>query len=42
MVPVVIISGRTDLQCTSCDAPALKSTESLLTAPEKSIVLERA
>jgi tRNA(Ile2) C34 agmatinyltransferase TiaS len=41
MVPVVTISGRTDLQCISCDDPALKSTESPLTAPEKPIVLER-
>jgi tRNA(Ile2) C34 agmatinyltransferase TiaS len=41
MVPVVTISGRTDLQCISCDDPALKSTESPLTAPERPIVLER-
>jgi hypothetical protein len=41
-VPVVAISGRTELQCISCDDPALKSAESPLTAPEKPIVLERA
>ena len=41
MVPVVTISGRTDLQCISCDDPALKSAESPLTAPEKPIELER-
>jgi hypothetical protein len=33
-VPVVTISGRTDLQCISCDDPAVKWTESPLTAPE--------
>jgi hypothetical protein len=41
MVPVVTISGRTDLQCISCDDPALKSAESRPTAPEKPIELER-
>jgi hypothetical protein len=41
MVPVVTISGRTDLQCISCDDPAVKWSESPLTAPEKPIVLER-
>jgi hypothetical protein len=41
MVPVVTISGRTGLQCISCDDAALKSAESPLTAPEKPIVLER-
>jgi hypothetical protein len=41
MVPVVTISGGTDLQCISCDDPALKSAESPPTAPEKPIVLER-
>jgi hypothetical protein len=35
MVPVVIISGRTDLQCISCDDPAVKWAESPLTAPDK-------
>jgi hypothetical protein len=32
-VPVVTISGRTDLQCISCDDPAVKWAESPLTAP---------
>src|SRR5258707_8220702 len=41
LVPVVTISGRTDLQCISCDDPAVKSAESPLTAPEKPIVAER-
>jgi hypothetical protein len=40
MVPVVTISGRTDLQCISCDDPAVKWAESPLTAPEKPIVAE--
>jgi hypothetical protein len=40
MVPVVTISGRTDLQCISCDDPAGKWAESPLTAPEKPIVAE--
>jgi hypothetical protein len=34
-VPVITISGRTDLQCISCDDPAVKWTESPLTAPDK-------
>ena len=34
MVPVVTFSGRTDLQCISCDDPAVKWAESPLTAPE--------
>jgi hypothetical protein len=38
MVPVVTISGRIDLQCISCDDPAVKWAESPLTAPEKPIV----
>ena len=41
MVPVITISGRTDLQCISCDDPAVKWAESPLTAPEKPIVPER-
>ena len=41
MVPVVTISGRTDLQCISCDDPAVKSAESPPTALEKPIELER-
>jgi hypothetical protein len=40
MVPVVTVSGRTDLQCISCDDPAVKGGESPLTAPEKPIVAE--
>jgi hypothetical protein len=39
LVPVVTISGRTDLQCISCDDPAGKLAESPLTAPDKPIVL---
>ena len=38
MVPVVTISGRTVLRCISCDDPAVKWSESPLTAPEKPIV----
>ena len=41
LVPVVTISGRTDLQCISCDDPAVKWAESPVTAPEKPIVGER-
>jgi len=41
MVPVVTISGRTDLQCISCDDPGVKWAVSPLTAPEKPIVPER-
>jgi hypothetical protein len=40
LVPVVMISGRTDLQCISCDDPAVKLAESLAIAPEKPIVAE--
>ena len=40
MIPVVIISGRTDLQCISCDDPAVKWAESPLIAAEKPIVTE--
>jgi hypothetical protein len=39
MVPVITISGRTDLQCISCDDPAVKWADS--PAAEKPIVLER-
>jgi hypothetical protein len=42
MIPVVTISGRTVLQCISCDDPAVRWSESPLTAPEKPIVKERA
>src|SRR3982074_1354885 len=41
LVPVITISGRTDLQCISCDDPAVKWAESPLTAPDKPIVPER-
>jgi hypothetical protein len=40
MVPVVTFSGRTDLQCISCDDPAAKWADSPLMAPEKPIVAE--
>jgi hypothetical protein len=40
MVPVVTFSGRTDLQCISCDDPAVKWADSPLKAPEKPIVAE--
>jgi hypothetical protein len=42
LMPVVTNSGRTDLQCISCDEPGVKSAESPRTAPEKPIVPERA
>ena len=32
-VPVVTLSGRTDLQCISCDDPVVKWAESPLIAP---------
>ena len=38
MAAVVTISGRTDLQCISCDDPAVKWAEMPRTAPEKPIV----
>jgi hypothetical protein len=41
MVAVVTISGRTELQCISCDDPAVKWAQSPLTAPDKPIVAER-
>jgi hypothetical protein len=40
MVPVVTLSGRTDLQCIRCDDPAVKWAESPHTAPEKPIAAE--
>jgi hypothetical protein len=40
LVPVVTLSGRTDLQCIICDDPAVKSAESPLIAPEKPNVAE--
>jgi hypothetical protein len=36
-VPVFTLSGRTDLQCITCDDPAVKWAESPVIAPEKSI-----
>ena len=36
-IPVITLSGRTDLQCLSCDDPALKWAESPLMVPEKPI-----
>jgi hypothetical protein len=41
-VPVVTFSGRTDLQCISCDDPAVKWAESPRMAIEKPIVAEPA
>ena len=41
MVPVVAISGRTDLQCISCDDPAVKWAESPPSASEKPMATER-
>jgi hypothetical protein len=38
--PVVTISGRTDLQCISCEDPAVKWAESPLIAPEKPIAAD--
>ncbi|WP_298260368.1 hypothetical protein [Bradyrhizobium sp.] len=35
--PVVAISGRTELQCISCDDPAVKLAESPLAARESPI-----
>jgi DNA-directed RNA polymerase subunit RPC12/RpoP len=40
LVPVVTISGRTDLQCISCEDPAVKWAESPRIAPEKPIAAE--
>ena len=42
MVPVITFSGRTDLQCISCEDPALKWAESPFVAPEKPDVPEKA
>jgi hypothetical protein len=41
VTPVVTICGRTDLQCISCDDPAVKLAQGPFTAPEKPIVTER-
>jgi phage FluMu protein Com len=40
--PVVAISGRTELQCISCDDPAVKWAESPLTVPESPDLAEPA
>jgi tRNA(Ile2) C34 agmatinyltransferase TiaS len=40
MVSVITIAGRTDLQCISCDDPAVRWAESPLTAPEQPTVPE--
>ena len=40
LVAVITISGRTDLQCISCDDPAVKWAESPRMAPEKPVVPE--
>jgi len=40
LLPVVTLSGRTDLQCIGCDDPAVKWAESPRTAPEKPIAAE--
>ena len=42
MIPVATFSGRTDLQCISCDDPAVKWAESPPTASEEPILTERA
>jgi hypothetical protein len=42
MATVVTISGDTDLQCISCDDPAVRLAESPRSAPEKPTVPERA
>jgi hypothetical protein len=39
-VPVVTLSGRTDLQCISCDDPVVKWAESPFIAPERPVVAE--
>jgi tRNA(Ile2) C34 agmatinyltransferase TiaS len=41
MIPVVTISGRTDLQCKSCDGPVVKWAESPPSASEKPMATER-
>jgi phage FluMu protein Com len=40
--PVVAISGRTELECISCEDPAVKWAESPLTTTESPIVVEAA
>jgi hypothetical protein len=39
-VPIITLSGRTDLQCIICDDPAVKSAESPPLVPERPIVAE--
>jgi len=41
LVPVITVSGRTDLQCISCDDPAVTWTHSPLTAAEKPAEIDR-
>jgi hypothetical protein len=41
LVSVVTISGRTELQCISCDDPAVKWAQSPLTVPDKLVASER-
>jgi phage FluMu protein Com len=41
LVPVITICGYTDLQCISCDDPAVKLAHSPPTSPEKPTELER-
>jgi hypothetical protein len=41
MVSVVTLPGRTELQCISCDDPAVKWAQSPLTVPDKPVVAER-
>ena len=38
--PVVAISGRTELECISCQDPAVKWAEGPITATESPIVVE--
>jgi phage FluMu protein Com len=42
LVPVVALSGRTELQCISCDDPAVTWAESPVTAAESQIATEPA
>jgi len=40
--PVVAISGRTELQCISCDDPAVKLAEGPLPVPESPDIAQPA
>lgn len=40
LVPVIALSGRTELQCITCDDPAARWAESPRLAPDKPIVAE--